>query len=167
MIQMPPTHSRAKIARRLLDAHHALENIRLENGYGNIQRPRVIFYNFAVNRAISGVHYQKNKLERQLIVPLQFLKKLRHRKRVLSAGHAHGNFIARLNQIIIDNRLRKARKQLFAEPFADTLLRSFGNVLCGSRILPPAYAAVKRISPAFTADFLLNFFHTAIIRSWG
>ena len=76
----------------------------------------------AVDLVVAGVHNEENHLERHLAVPLEQLHQLGHQHGILAAGDAHGNLVARLNQLILSNRQCKRVPDGLAEFFDDTAL---------------------------------------------
>ena len=76
----------------------------------------------AVDLVVAGVHDEEHHLERHLTVPLKQLHQLCHQHGILAAGDAHGNLVARLNQLILTDRQCKRIPDGLAEFFDDTAL---------------------------------------------
>ena len=76
----------------------------------------------AVDLVVAGVHDEEHHLKRHLAVPLEQLHQLGHQHGILAAGDAHGNLVARLNQLILSNRQCKRIPDGLTEFFDDTAL---------------------------------------------
>ena len=72
---------------------------------------------------VAGVHNEENYLKRHLAVPLEQLHQLCHQHGILAAGDAHGNLVARLNQLILSNRQCKRVPDGLAEFFDKMCIR--------------------------------------------
>ena len=68
-----------------------------------MQQRGVAFDLIAVDLVIAGIHDKENDLERDLTVPLEQLHQLGHQHGVLAAGDAHGDLVARLNELILSD----------------------------------------------------------------
>ena len=117
VIEVSPSHSCAEIAGRLFYRVNTLEYVRFENGYGDIQKLCVFLYLLSVLTAVTGVHHQKFKPEREFVVPFQLLKEFCKREAVFSSRHTHGDFIVFPNQFVFVYRLGEPRKHRFFEFF--------------------------------------------------
>ena len=126
IIEVTPSHSGAKIARRFFYMHNRLKYIRLKNSYRNIKHSCVILYFLPVSLVISRVHHKINHFKRKLVMPFQLLKQFSHKHRVLTARNAHGDFVARLNHIIFVNSCGKSAPYCLMEFFIYTAF----NILC-------------------------------------
>ena len=78
MVKVPPAHSRAQVAGRFFYREHAFEYVRGEHLDWYVKFARVGFDKSKVLRRVAGVHYEKDELEGEFVVALQFLKQLRH-----------------------------------------------------------------------------------------
>ncbi len=75
----------------------------------------------AVDLVVAGVHNEENYLERHLIVPLEQLHQ-GHQHGILAAGDAHGDPVARLDELILPDGQRERVPDGLAEFFDDTAL---------------------------------------------
>ena len=121
-VQIAAAHARTQVARVLLAVVGNRENVGLEHGDRDMQQCSVALNFVAVDFVVAGVHDEENHLERHLAVPLEQLHQLGHQHGILAAGDAHGNLVARLNQLILSNRQCKRVPDGLAEFFDDTAL---------------------------------------------
>ena len=121
-IQIAAAHPRTQVARVFLAAVGDRENIGLEHGDRDMQQRGVALDLIAVDLVVAGVHNEENYLKRHLAVPLEQLHQLGHQHGILAARNAHGNLVARLNQLILSNRQCKRVPDGLAEFFDDTAL---------------------------------------------
>ena len=121
-VQIAAAHARTQVARVLLAAVGNRENIGLEHGDRDMQQCGVALNFIAVDLVVAGVHNEENYLKRHLAVPLEQLHQLGHQHGILAAGDAHGNLVARLNQLILTDRQCKRVPDGLAEFFDDTAL---------------------------------------------
>ena len=121
-VQIAAAHARTQVARVFLAVVGNRENIGLEHGDRDMQQCGVALNFIAVDLVVAGVHDEENHLERHLAVPLEQLHQLGHQHGILAAGDAHGNLVARLDQLILSNRQCKRVPDGLAEFFDDTAL---------------------------------------------
>ena len=122
-VQISPAHTCAQIARRLLDLIDGIEDIGLEDGDGYTEHGGIALDELPVDIAVSRIHHEKYQLERELAVPLQLLKELRHQHGVFAAGDAYRDLVALAQQLIAVDRLRERGEELLVKCLADAQLR--------------------------------------------
>ena len=121
-VQIAAAHARTQVARVLLAVVGDCEHVGLKHGDRNVQQSGVALNFVAVDLVVAGVHDEENHLERHLAVPLEQLHQLGHQHGILAAGDAHGNLVARLNQLVLPDGQRKRVPDGLAEFFDDTAL---------------------------------------------
>ncbi len=121
-VQIAAAHPRTQVARILLAVVGNRKNVSLEHGDRDMQQYGVALNFIAVDLVVAGVHDEEHHLERHLAVPLEQLHQLGHQHGILAAGDAHGNLVARLDQLILSNRQCKRIPDGLAEFFDDTAL---------------------------------------------
>ena len=115
---MSTSHARAKVAGRLFNVVDGVENIAFEYRYRHVEQLGVAFDLCSVFAVVARIHHHKDELEREFVVAFQLLKQLCHEHGILAARNADGNFVIRLNKLIVDYSLCEAVEQLFLEASA-------------------------------------------------
>ena len=114
-VQVSPPHPCAQIAGRFLYLIDRVENPGLKDGDRNSQHGCVILDHKTIQLVVARVHHQVHKFKRKLILPVQFLKELRHKHGVLAARDTDSDLISRLYQFILLDRLCEAAEQPLPE----------------------------------------------------
>ena len=126
VVQISASHPCAKIARRLVNVVHALENIRLEYGYRHVETTSVFFDYTAIFGSISRVHNKIFDVKIHVAVTFEFLKTLCHEHGIFSARYAHRNSVSVMNKVVFFYRFDKFAEYIGLEFLAQTLL-DFGT----------------------------------------
>ena len=121
-VQITAAHARTQVARVFLAVVGDRENIGLEHGDRDMEQRGVALDLIAVDLVVAGVHDEEHHLERHLAVPLEQLHQLCHQHRILAAGDAHGDPVARLDELILPDGQRERVPDGLAEFFDDTAL---------------------------------------------
>ena len=122
LIEVAAAHAGADVARGLRDVVDGVEDIRFEDRERDAEKIRVPLDDLAVRLVVARVHAEEHELERDLIMALQLLEELRHEHRVLTAGDAHRNAVARLDELIIADGLHEHAEEVPLELLAEGLL---------------------------------------------
>ena len=122
LIEVAAAHAGTDIARGLRDVVDGVEDIRFEDRERDAEEIRVPLDDLAVRLVVARVHAEEHELERDLIMALQLLEELRHEHRVLAAGDAHRNAVARLDELIIADGLHEHAEEVPLELLAERLL---------------------------------------------
>ena len=121
-VKVAAPHAGAEVAGRFVRAVGHLEDIGLEYRDGDVQQRRVALDALAVDGVVARIHDKEHQLKGHIAVALQLLHELCHQHRVLAAGDAHGDLVARLNEFIFFHRIDKRLPQLVAVFFDDAPL---------------------------------------------
>ena len=103
VVQMTAAHPRAQITRIFLRLIGNRKNIGLKNGNRNVQQFGIALNLLPIDFVVSRIHDKIYHIKRYFAVAVQLLNQLCHQHGILSTGDTDGNFIARLNQVIISN----------------------------------------------------------------
>ena len=120
VVQMPPPHFGAQIARGFFGLVRHCENVGFKHRDRNIHQRRVAFDLLTVLRIVSGVHHQKHQRKGEFAEPLQQLQQLGHQHRILAARNAHRDLVAGRNQLVSFDGTDKRIPQHLAVFFHNT-----------------------------------------------
>lgn len=122
LIEVAAAHAGADVARGLRDVVDGVEDIRFEDRKRDAEEIRVSLDDLPVRLIVARVHAEEHELERDLVMALQLLKELRHEHRVLAAGDADRDAVARLDELIIADGLHEHAEEVSLELLAERLL---------------------------------------------
>ena len=114
LVQVPSPHARAQITRVLFHRRNRVEDLRLKNMHGQLQKRGVLFDERAVLRRIPGIHHQKTQPELHGAVPLQLLHALGEEHGILPARNTGGDGIPLGNEGILLYRAHETAPNRFA-----------------------------------------------------
>ena len=116
-VEVAAAHPGAEIAGVLVGVVGHREDVALEDGHRDVEQLGVGLDLLAVYLVVTGVHHQKDQLERHIAVALKLLHQLCHQHRILSARNTDGDLISLVYQLIPLYRLDKGSPDLLAEFF--------------------------------------------------
>ena len=143
LIKIAAAHAGTQIARGFVHVVDGLKDLCFEDRDRNAEGVCILLDDQAVFAVVAGIHDKEHKIERKFVVTLQFLKKLRHQHGILSTGDAHGDFVIRLDKLILTDGFCKTGKQNPAEFAPDTVL---DLLLAGKTI---SFAIIRRLKLLF------------------
>ena len=130
-VKIAPAHSGTDVAGRLGNVVYRVKDPGAEHGERDSEKFGVSLNHPKSCFAVAGVHAQIDHLERDLVSSLQFLKKHCHQHRILAAGDAHGNFVVRPDQVIVNDRFYKSPHKIALESFPEAFFNFCTALLVG------------------------------------
>lgn len=125
-VQVSPAHARAEVTGLFPGALGGGKHVGLKDVDGDGQPRGVLLHGAAGRLAVAGIHHEKGQLEGNLAVPLQQLHQLGEQHRILAAGDAHGDAVARFDQLVAldggDERVPQLLAKALDEAALDQLM---------------------------------------------
>ena len=100
-VQVAPAHPGAQVAGVLLGAVGGGEDVGFEDVGRDPQQLQILLDPLPVGLRVAGIHHEKFQLKGHVAVLLQLLQELCQQHGVLAAGDAHGDSVARKNQLVV------------------------------------------------------------------
>ena len=114
-VQMTSSHAGAEVAGRVLLAICNIKNICFKYSQRNLKQLRVAFDLRAVDRIVTRIHAEEDEIKGYAGMFMQLLHEFRHQHAVLSAGDADGDFVSRLDELVLDDGCHERSPEFFTK----------------------------------------------------
>ena len=114
-VQMPSPHAGAEVAGRVFLVICDIKNIRFKYRKRNLKQSRVALNFLTVDRVVTRIHAKEDDIKGYAGMFMQLLHEFRHQHAVLSAGDADGDFVSRLDELVLDDGCHERSPEFFTK----------------------------------------------------
>ena len=114
-VQMSSSHAGAEVAGRVLLVICDIKNIRLKYRKRNLKQSCVALNFLTVDRVVTRIHAEEDEIKGYAGMFMQLLHEFRHQHAVLSAGDADGDFVSRLDELVLDDGCHERSPEFFTK----------------------------------------------------